>query len=428
MKLLSLALALLVCGSNGRAAPSDPPVPHELTLQKCLELALVHNPQLRIASEQFLSAEGRAMRLHAILYPSVNAQIQQTFYSRATLPQLRLSRLTRQQAFLNYRQALIDIVFQVRQAFTTELGAWQRAELSRQLVEGREAAVKTAQQLFDAGRAQRSDILQLQVLAGLGQQNDTLAGLTRQQGALALQTVLGVELPDSVTFRGDLEQDRGPADLDVGKLSAQALRDRQDLKLLENAQLASTQQIEIDLRNAYPVAGFESNSAIQPHSFLPGSVSYDLDRNLDEPQTQRQPGNTQLPFSLYLTWTIFDGGNLAGVKAGDQAQIASQAVAIDALKRSIPGEVAAAAAQVLSERATLRLLDAQIPPADLRSEADTDYQAGRVRLLDKVNLETDIVRQQQLRLDSQIRLQLALAALDHALGRGLEAPSGASSP
>ena len=31
-------------------------------------------------------------------------------------------------------------------------------------------------------------------------------------------------------------------------------------------------------------------------------------------------------------------------------------------------------------------------------------------------LKTDIVRQQQLRLASQIRLSLALAALDHALG------------
>ena len=58
----------------------------------------------------------------------------------------------------------------------------------------------------------------------------------------------------------------------------------------------------------------------------------------------------------------------------------------------------------------------------MEKDALVDYQAGRVRLLDKVNLETDIVTQRQLRLASQIRLSLALAALDHALGRGLEAP------
>jgi len=436
MKLLPLALALLVCGSDARAAS---PVPRKLNLRQCLQLALDHNPELRTASEQFLSAEGRAIKLHAILYPTVDAQglstpltfyvqIQQTFYNRATVPQLRLSRLTREQAFLNYRQALVDVLFQVRQAFTVELGAWKKAELNRQLVEGRDAAVKTAQQLFDAGRVQRSDLLQLQVLANLGRQNETLADLARKQGAIALQTVLGVELPDSVEFEGDLDPDAGPAELDAGKLSAQALRDRQDLKLLENARLSATQQIEIDLKNAYPIAGFESDSAIQPHSFLPGSVSYDLNRNFDEPQTQRQSGNTQLPLSLYVNWLISDGGALAGVKASEQAQIASQTVAIDSLRRSIPGEVASAVAAILSERATLRGLGAQPAPADVRRDADTDYQAGRVRLLDKVNLETDIVRQQQLRLESRIRLHLALAALDHALGRGLEAPRSASSP
>ncbi len=54
--------------------------------------------------------------------------------------------------------------------------------------------------------------------------------------------------------------------------------------------------------------------------------------------------------------------------------------------------------------------------------------AGRVRLLDKVNLESDIMQQRQLRLASQIRLSLALAALDHALGRGLAAPRRATKP
>jgi outer membrane protein TolC len=81
-----------------------------------------------------------------------------------------------------------------------------------------------------------------------------------------------------------------------------------------------------------------------------------------------------------------------------------------------------------SERATLHLIGDQPAPSSVEKDANVDYEAGRVRLLDKVNLETDIVRQQQLRLASQIRLSLALAALDHALGRGLEAPRSLPSP
>jgi outer membrane protein TolC len=431
-----LLLVSIAAGSRGRAADA---VPHELTLHQCLEIALVHNPQLRQASSQFLTAEGRAIELHAILYPTIDTQllstplvayvqIQETFYSRATFPQLRLSRLTHEEALLNYRQALADVFFQVRQAFTTGVGARAQTVLSRQSIDSRSAAVKTAQQLFSAGHLQRSDVLPLQVLLSLARQNNSLAALAEQQGALSLSQVLGVDLPGDVRLKGTLA-DNGPAQLDAAQLTAQALRDRLDLRLLQNARLSSAQQIEIDLKSAYPTVGFESDSAIQPPAFIPGqSGSYDLERDYDEPETQRQAGNTQLPLSLYVDWQILDGGNRTGVKMSDRAQMASQQVAVDALKGAIPGEIAEAISAIETERATLSLLHDQPAPDSVEKDADVDYKAGRVRLLDKVNLESDIVRQRQLRLASQIRLSLALAALDHALGRGLETSRSVSKP
>ncbi len=421
-------LAWLLAAAGAPAA-----VPHTLDLRQCFALALEHNPQLRQASVQFLSAEGRTMQLHAILYPTVNAQavftplvfyvqIQQTFYSADTLPRLRLSRLTREQAFLNYRQALVDVFFQVRQAFTNALGARAQARLVSDLTASRQAAVTAGRNLFAAGHLQRSDVAPLEVLASLARQDVSSATLGEQEAVFALAQIIGVDLPADEQFKGSLE-DRGPAELDPAALSAQALRDRTDLQLLENARLSSEQQIRIDLKNLYPQIGFESESAIQPPSFLPGgATSFDLERNYDEPETQRQNGNTQLPLSLYFNWLIFDGGQLAGLRAVDQARLATQREAVEALRRSIPGEVASAVSIIEAERGTLRLLGDQTPPADVEQQATVDYQAGRVRLLDKVNLETDIVAQRQLRLASQIRLSLALAALDHALGRGLEVP------
>ncbi len=92
-------LALLLSAAAVRAA--EPP---SLTLRQCLQTALDHNPQISLASLQFLDTEGKVLRLHAILYPTLNAQaltaptvlyvqVNQVFYSRATFPQLRLSRL-----------------------------------------------------------------------------------------------------------------------------------------------------------------------------------------------------------------------------------------------------------------------------------------------------------------------------------------------
>ena len=97
----------------------------------------------------------------------------------------------------------------------------------------------------------------------------SLADNTRQQGVLALAQVIGVDIPDDEQLDGSLEV-RAPEQLDVSALSAQAMQDRTDLQLLENARLSSNQQIAIDMKSAYPEIGFQSNSAIQPPSFLPG--------------------------------------------------------------------------------------------------------------------------------------------------------------
>jgi outer membrane protein TolC len=392
-------------------------------------MAVDHNSRLAIASTQFLAAKGRVIKLHAILYPTLNAQaistpltfyvqLQQTFYNHATFPQLRLSRLSEEEVFINYNQVLNDVVFQVRQAFTMALGARRQADLLREYADRQAEAVTSSGQLFEAGKIQKSVVAGIQVKSNLARQHRDGAELAYTQARLALDHLLGEELPETAGLVGDFVKD-APAKLDVEELTAAALRDRPDLKLLESLQLSGEQQIEIDMRNAYPVAGFSSNAAIQPPAFGP-TGSFDLERNYNEPALQRQAGNTQLPLSLYATWRIFDGGNLEGVKISDRAKIASRDVALMELKQLIPGEIAAAVAALLNERETLQVLNAQTSPEELRHSAELDYEAGRVRQLDKVNLEDSILQQEQLRLGSEIRLSLAAAALDHALGRGLE--------
>jgi hypothetical protein len=81
-----------------------------------------------------------------------------------------------------------------------------------------------------------------------------------------------------------------------------------------------------------------------------------LERNYDEPEVQRRNGNTQLPLSLYMDWSIYDGGHREGVKLADKAQLATQEEAVDELKQAIPGEISQAVAQIEAERETLRQL------------------------------------------------------------------------
>jgi outer membrane protein TolC len=411
--------------------------PQKVSLQQCLQIAFEDNPDLRTASTQFLAAEGRVIKLHAILYPTLNAQaistpttfyvqFQQTLYSHATFPQLKLSRLSESQASINYEQVLNDVVFQVRQAFTNALGAEGKAGLLREYTDRETIAVTSAQQLFEAGKIEKSAVLSIQVKSNLAKQKRDLAELEATQARLALDNLLGRELAKNTRLVGDFIHD-APSRLNVGELTAEALRNRPDLKLLESLQLSSGQQIEIDQKNAWPIIGISSDSALQPPAIGP-TGNYDLERNYNEPTIQRQEGSTQLPVSLYATWRILDGGKLEGVKISDQAQLASREVALTQLKQSIPAQVAAAVTVITSEHDALQTMNAEVSPEELRHSVELDYEAGRVRQLDKVDLEDAILLQQQLRLNSEIRLSLATAALDHALGRGLQTSPPTSGP
>ena len=397
--LLSL---LLIVGARGATTPPS------LDLPRCFALALEHNPELRTASTQFLAAEGQAIKLHAILYPSIQAQalstplvlyvqIQQTFYSAATLPRLRLSRLTRDEAFLNYRQALVDVFFQVRQAFTAALGAGEQERAAHELVESRQAAVKTGDELFHAGHLQRSDVLPLEVLANLAHEKEALLRLDRQQAVLALAQVLGVDLPADEPLTGTLE-DNGPARLDLAALDAQALQDRLDLQLLENARLSAAQQIRIDLKNTLPARSDSSPTrpSSRPPFFPVGAGSpLILERNYSGTRDcSARSGNTQLAGSPFISTgssstaaSLPASGRPTNRATRHPAGGGRRATALHSRARLPPP-----LSIIQAERETLAPARRTKPrSASVERDATVDYQAGRVRLLDKVNLETDIV-------------------------------------
>jgi len=433
-----LLFILLTAWMNSGFAADAPASSKTYSLNRCLQIAAEHNPDIRLAGVQFVAAKGKVIELRAILYPQVDVQalttpmdiyvqINQVIYSEATFPQLRLGHLTEDQAVINYRQTLNDVVFQVRQAFAAVLAASERVDILSKFSEGKVASIKSAQQLFDAGQVQKSVITNIQVQADLSKRDLANAELAYTQAKLLLENILGQALPSSARFVGDFST-KLPENLDAGKLIGVALNDREDLKLLESLKMSDEQKIKIDMKNAYPIVGFSSNSTIQPPATA-FSNDFNAEANFNEPQTAVGAGQTQLPLSLYATWILFDGGNLRGVKESDKAKIATREIAISALKQSIPGEVAGAVSRINAQRGSLQAIAEQPKPDELRKLSEADYKAGNIRQLDKVNLENDILTQQMLQLNSQYELSLAAAALDHALGHGLKIiQSAAPSP
>jgi outer membrane protein TolC len=428
MKRIFLASLFLAGGaiSIGADPSSTPP---SYTLNDCLKIAIDHNQDMRTASEQFIAAKGTVMQLRSILYPTLDAQayttpftfyvqFQQLIYTHATFPSIRLGRLTTDQAFINYRQTLVDTVFRVRQDFTNLLAARMQVDIVQKFADEKLNAVKVTQQLFDAGQVQKSVVANVQVQANLAQQAVANDKLAYTQAKLLLETDLGQKLPESAQFVGDFSV-KLPENLDTGALINQALNDREDLKLLESQKLSEQQQILIDTENAYPFVGFSSNSTINPPE-LAFAKDFNAEANYNQPSTIAAAGQTQLPLSLYATWTIYDGGLARGIKKTDQAVVATTEVAISQMKASIPGEVGGAVSRIETQRKSLQAMDAQPKPEELRKLSEAAFQAGELRQLDKVNLENDILSQEVLHLTAQYQLCLAAAALDHALGHGLK--------
>ena len=299
------ALLLIVQGNlAAEAVPAPDPVGPAFTLQRCLSLALEHNPGLQIASTQFLAAEGRVIQLHAILYPKLNVeaitfpaivyvQFQQTLYDRSIFPQLALCKLTRNQASINYRQILTDVLFQVRQKFSVLLVQQEAIRLRQQYVDRAQSELDSGNLLFKSGDLQQADLSRMKVRRENIKQRLNFARQALIDSQTDMESLIGEKLPDDARFVGKLGTE-APPDLPLDKLIAEALRNRSDLSLLESEKLSLDQQIQIDTRQAWPTAGFTSFSTIQtprsapPPGTIPSAITASRKRSA-RTETRRSP-------------------------------------------------------------------------------------------------------------------------------------------
>jgi outer membrane protein TolC len=397
----------------------------KLTLRHCLEIAAQSNPDLLQASTGFTDAEGQAIKLHAILYPrmqvaalavppTIYVQVDQFLYNHAIGPQIELSRLTRDQAVLNYQQTLIEIVFRIRQDFALALAQQGTVDALQRNLDHYQDMITSAQQLFDAGKIQQGELLQLRVRSNLARQRLETAHSTYHQALLQLEMLLGQKLGDATQLQGFLGEDAIP-ELNIKKLTLQALQNRPDLQVLASQKMTQGQKIALSTQAFYPTLSIGSNSAFAL-PFPVGTGGYDINRNFDEIAAQRPNGNSQIPLSIYFFWTFFDGGKSWGLKQSGEAQLTSQEEALSALKNAIPGEIEEAVDTLQNAEDSLKALAAAPTAEQLRTNADLDFNAGRIHLLDKSLIEDSILQQEQADLDARLKVSLTAAALDHVLG------------
>ena len=176
-------ILLLGSGGNSRAATLD------LSLEETILIALMNNPQIEIARQQYMAGEGIVTQAESLYWPhlSTGADISRVNI-KDLLPEeednvahlmLRVnqliwdfgrttgfvdsSRFNRQAAAENLRQAHHDIVFQVKTDFYSVLEKKRLIEVAEQAVENYEQQLYRAKKYYEAGVRTKIDITNAEV-------------------------------------------------------------------------------------------------------------------------------------------------------------------------------------------------------------------------------------------------------------------------
>lgn len=425
---IGLMLTLMLAAFPVEAADKASETPETVDLKYCLGIALVGNPEIQKASTGHLTAEGRAIALRAILYPKAGVQvlsmpmvayvkIEQVLYERGRAPQLELARLAPEQAEANFRVAVVEALYQTRVAYLAALGRARALRLlENHAAHSRESFLK-ARELFDAGRIQKSDMARLEVRKNRAYDKWRLAGAQYRESIASLSRVMGRELSPGVQLAGELGTEPVPG-LDIAALTQEALQRRPDYRLLKTTKAIDEEMLKLSTRRLFPELAASSESTLQA---FPLSLSdFDANRNDDEPNLQREDGDSQTAVGIRLSWVFFDGGYSKGQKAVAGTQLSGRKETMELLEKSISGEVAQCVGGVKLALSTLEILGQHPKADDLRSLADIDLVRGAMRYVDRCAVDDGILEQELKALETRLNFSLYCAALDHSVGRVAE--------
>lgn len=388
-------------------SPTSPGGPY--TLAQVLDMAHRANPTL-LAGSQHLSAV-RAEEITAGLRqnpvgvvagqmvtlgpdnpdgPDFFSAGVQRLFERGNKRQLRVENARSTTALTNYQ--LNDLGRQtdlaVRQAFSRMLYAQAAVGISRENLEDYRRTVDLMKVRLDAGDIDRTDFERVEVqLAGFESDLDN-AELTRKQGSIALQTLLGIENPtDTFAITGSLDPPSVTANL--GDLRANAVANRPDLK-------AAQAQVDV-------------NAAALRLAIANGTADPTLEADYERSGHANTAGA-----SINIPLRIFDRNQ--GEKQRAAYEVESSRLALTAARNQVLSDVdsAWAAYQAAQAQATRYRTKYLAEAAHVRDNLEFSYRHGNATLLDYLSALSDYRQVNLASLNANLQLLLSLEQLTYA--------------
>lgn len=391
-----------------------------LTLDDALALARQHSPRVQTAEQQIRAAHGDLTT--ARTYPNpVLAGSTGNFALGHTNPhgldasdtvvgQVGISeeiilpgkrRAQREAAESGVAQAeaersdtLRDVATSVRQQFATAQIATEAVRVARENLARYRDTVRVNAQRATAGAIAPAEADRIALEEAGFEKLVADAEGDRRTALATLAELLGLE-PGEVETRGPIALPSLSTNVDA--LTTQALEQRADLRASEHAADAADANLRLAHANAIP----NPTVGVQyTHSEF--QVSGDLADSMG--------------VSLSLPLPILDRNQGGIERSAAEAQMAHSAV--DTLKRTIPREIATAAAAYTAARDRVQHFERDYlqQAGRARAAAEASYREGAISLLELLEAERAARQTQRDYLDALRDGHVAAAALQHAAG------------
>jgi outer membrane protein TolC len=425
------AVSILLLAFNAQAKTttnSTEWISHPLSLAEALNISLQQNSGLRKARADLEASRGLVVQTRAAVLPKIQAttnfpphqsrdsliQITQSVYEGGrVMSAVRASRLTRDQALLQYQTAVANTLLATRIAYYDVLVSAQQIVVNEASVNLLGKEFEDQQHRSEAGTVPRFNVLRAEVAVANAKPPLIRARNAYRIAKNNLVNALGFNLPKDVLEDVPLELtdklEAEPYSIELPAAVAQALEKRTELGVLRKAEALQRENI-INTRAGYQ----PSIQAFAGYDWRSSQFQRGLEHGVDGWVAGGQ-----------LSWSIFDGGLTRGKVIQAKALHERAEADLEDTSRQIELEVRTAYSSFIEAR---EVLDSQQKVQEQADEAlrlaRSRAEAGAGTQLDVLDAETSLTQARTTQVQALRDYAVARAQLERAIGQDLVQQTG----
>jgi outer membrane protein TolC len=438
---VALCLPGLLAGAVSAASLTNNFLTQPISLPDAVNVALSQNPNIRRAQKDLEASQGVVIQTRAIAVPKVRiigdydakqrsdvdiistngfdlgsdqnwqAQIRlvQSLYEGGRIASsLRVAKLTKQQAMLNYQTAVADTVLDVQIGYFDVLVAEQQIIVQEASVELLSRELADTNRRYDAGTVPRFNVLRAEVELANAQPKLIRARNSFRIAKNNLANLLGFNIPretfEDIPLKLSGKLEAVPYAIELPRAIALAFEQRTELGALRKAESLRKEDI-VNARASYKpslqaYAGYEGHNSI-----LQADLNTDLHGWIA---------------GVQMSWDIFDGGLAYGKMKQARALHEKAEVDLEGAGRRIELEVRTAFSNFREADEVLKSQEKVVEEGEeaLRL-AKARNEAGTATQLDVLSAQTALTEARTTQVQALHDHSVARARLERAVGSNM---------